>query len=78
MSTLFERTLEYMGEGGYGDLPGFTLQYLDLGPKPAEDKAELREERLDDAGQEVANEQIQPAEAQPVRKRFRRLHGFFV
>ncbi len=78
MSTFFERTLEYMGEGGYGDLPGFTLQYLDLGPKPAEDKAELTDKPLDDAGQENANEQIQPAEARPVQKRFRRLHGFFV
>ena len=78
MSTFFERTLEYMGEGGYGDLPGFTLQYLDLGPKPAEDKAELRDKHLNDAGQEVANEQTRDATAQPVQKRFRRLHGFFV
>ncbi len=78
MSTLFGRTLEYIGEAGFGDLPSFTIQYLDLGPKPAEDQAELPEERLDDAGLENANEQIQPAEARPVQKRFRRLHGFFV
>ncbi len=82
MSTLFGRALEYMGEAGFGDLPSFTSQYLDLGPNPADDQAQAPEKCLNHGDKEIPQEihkgRPQYAKARSVKKLSRRLNGFFV